>query len=76
MWLQGLYIKNALDVVIGNALAPKGSAPLEYMKDPIRLTPLTEEEKVKKAREERQKAIDFLNNWAKQFSQSQENSGG
>ena len=50
MWMQGLYIYNAVDTVIGNALFGKS---LKYLEEPIRLRPLTEEEQAAKAEEER-----------------------
>ena len=62
MWLQGMYIYNAVGVVVGNALKKKGSKRLEYLKEPVRLIPLTEEEKEEKAKAERQKVIDYFNN--------------
>lgn len=66
-WLQGLYNFNALSVVIGNALRKKGEKPEQYMAEPIRLLPLTEEEKAAKAEEERQKTIAYFNRMAKQW---------
>jgi len=45
LWLQGLYNYIALSTVIANALAKKGSAPKQYIEKPIRITPLSEEEK-------------------------------
>lgn len=66
MWLQGLYIYNAVYVVIGNALKKKGAKPLEYLEEPIRLLPLTEEEKAARAEEERKKVITYFDRLAKQ----------
>lgn len=65
MWLQGLYIHNAVAVVVGNALAKKGKA-LKYMEEPIRLIPLTEAEKRAKADAERKKAVAYFSRMANQ----------
>ena len=54
-WLQGAYIYDAVGVVIGNAFAKKGSKRKEYLKKPVRITPLTVEEKRIKAEKERRK---------------------
>jgi len=62
MWLQGLYIYNAMSVVLQNAFAKKGSVPEKYM-EPVRVTPLTEEEKQENAEKERQKIIADLTAW-------------
>lgn len=63
LWLQGLYIYKALNVVINNALAKKGSKPETYLEQPIRITPLTEAEKQANAETERQKIIADLTGW-------------
>lgn len=65
MWMQGLYIYNALNVVIGNAFRKKGTKARDYISEPIRLTPLTEAEKAAKAEKERRKAIEFFTNLQK-----------
>lgn len=65
LWLQGLYIYRALNVVIGNALAKKGTKPETYLEQPIRITPLTEAEKQANAEKERQKIIANLTAWGR-----------
>lgn len=65
MWLQGLYIHKAVEVVLQNAFAKKGSTPERYLDKPIRITPLTAEEKEKNAEAERQKIIANLTAWGK-----------
>lgn len=57
LWLQGAYIYNAVAAVVGNAFSKKGSKKQEYLKEPVRITPLTEEEKAIKAEKERRKII-------------------
>lgn len=65
LWLQGLYIHNAVGVVLSNAFAKKGTTPEKYMEKPIRITPLSEEEKQRNAETERQKIIANLTAWGK-----------
>lgn len=67
MWLQGLYNYHALSVVLGNAFAKKGAKRLEYLDEPIRLLPLTEEEKAERAEKERRKVIAYFDRLAKQW---------
>lgn len=67
MWLQGLYNYRAFSVVIGNVFKKKGAKAEKYLEEPIRLIPLTAEEKKKKAEEERQKVIAYFNDLQKKF---------
>lgn len=55
LWLQGLYILDALSVVIGNSFGNKGHKKLKYMEKPIRITPLTEQEKIEQQQREWEK---------------------
>lgn len=64
MWLQGLYVFNAVSVALSNALAKKGSKPKSYIEEPLRVTPLTEEEKAEKAQKEREKVVNYFNRLA------------
>ena len=68
MWLQGLYVYDAMSVVIGNAFSKKGSKKLEYLHEPIKILPPTEEEKRIKAEKDRRKAIAFFNSLADNFN--------
>lgn len=45
LWLQGFYVFEALQVVVGNALSKKGAKKAEYPSKPHRITPLTKAEK-------------------------------
>ena len=54
-WLQGAYIYDAVAVVVGNALSKRGARKQEYLKEPVRITPLTEEEKAIRAEKERRR---------------------
>ena len=74
LWLQGLYIHNAFGVVIANfsrSLSTKnrGKKAEEYIKQPIRITPLTEAERKQKEREDRRKVIAHFTKLQKLFEQ-------
>ena len=68
MWLQGLYIYNAISTAMGNAFRKKGVSPAKYMEEPIRVTPYTEREKAANAERERQKTIEYFNKLAKKWN--------
>jgi hypothetical protein len=59
LWMQGVYIREALLSTVGNMFSGKGSTPIEYPKEPY---PITEEqveekkERERKSMEERMKA--------------------
>lgn len=44
MWLQGLYIHDAVGVVVANALKKKGAKAQEYTKSPYPVTPMEQRE--------------------------------
>lgn len=72
MWLQGLYNFNALSIALGNFGNSLGGKKrkrkaMEYMKEPIKITPLTEEEKKAK---EQEAARDELIRWHTMMEQS------
>lgn len=68
MWLQGLYNFRAFSTALANLnFGKKKKDPVPYMEEPIRLIPLTEEEKEAKAEAERQKVIDYFNRMAKRW---------
>ena len=68
LWLQGYYNFHAFSVALSNLNFSKKKRKLnEYMKEPLRLLPLTKAEKEEKAKAERQKVIDYFNNLAKKW---------
>ena len=71
-WLQGAYIYDAVGCIIGNAFSKKGSKKKEYVKEPIRITPLTEEEKRIKAERERRKIIAMFSAMEESFKAQNE----
>lgn len=68
MWLQGLYVCNAVSAALGNAFRKKGSPEVKYMEEPIRLIPYTEQEKEAIAERERKKTIEYFNKLAKKWN--------
>ena len=70
LWLQGLYIQNAVAVAINNAFSKQKQ---KYVAEPVRLFPMTEDEKETKAEETRQKLIAKLNAWKDAFNKSKGN---
>lgn len=80
LWLQGLYIYNAFGTVLANAFAKKGSKKERYLEKPIRITPLTEQEKRVQAEEERKKVIAHFTRmekqWRKKFGKKENKNGG
>lgn len=67
LWLQGLYVHNAVAVAINNAFSKQKQ---KYIAEPVRLFPMTEDEKEIKAEETRQKLIAKLNAWKDAFNKS------
>ena len=58
MWLQGAYIRDALESVIGTAF---GNRKIEYAKKPYDIFQKTHAEKQAEIENERQRIIDYLN---------------
>ena len=59
LWMQGLYVREALLSTVGNMFSGKGSTPIEYPKEPYPITVEQIEEKRErenKSMEERLKA--------------------
>ncbi|MCM1364659.1 MAG: hypothetical protein NC122_05085 [Faecalibacterium sp.] len=73
LWLQGLYIYKAFDVVLANCFAKKGATPQEYLKKPIRITPKTKAEKALKAENDRKRFIEAMDSWKKRWDSSTKN---
>jgi hypothetical protein len=59
LWMQGLYIRDALLSTVGNMFSDKSATPIEYPKEPYSVTAEQVEEKKEreqKSMEERMKA--------------------
>lgn len=54
-WLIGLYVYDAVAVVVSNALSKRGARPKNYIERPMDIFPLTEKEKKRREREEYEK---------------------
>lgn len=66
-WRAGMYTLSAMQSVIANALAKKGSPPVTYLQEPL---PLTQEEVAKRAERDalaaEQRVIKAFEKWAKE----------
>ena len=69
LWLEGVYMVHALQMVIGNAF---GKQRLKYLEKPLDIFEKTEAEKEHDKRVERQKLI----NWLNKFKQSADRKQG
>lgn len=67
LWLQGLYIQNAVAVAINNAFSKQKQ---KYIAEPIKLFEPTEAEKEAKAEETRRKLVEKLNAWKDAFDKA------
>lgn len=59
LWMQGLYVRDALSATVGNMFAEKGSTPIEYPNEPYPITAeqISEKKEAERRRmEERMKA--------------------
>lgn len=69
LWLEGIYVANAFQTVIGNAF---GKHKLKYLAKPLDIYEKTEAEKEQEIRRKRQEWIDWLN----QFKKTADNKQG
>ena len=72
LWMQGLYINNALQTQLynfGQGMSKHRKPPKSYIKQPIRITPLSEAEKRQKILQERKKAIAYFTNLQKMWEE-------
>ena len=64
LWLQGLYVYDALAVALNNSFSKKKE---KYMAEPLKLFEPTEDEKKRAAEETRRKLIARLDAWKQAF---------
>lgn len=69
-WLQGLYFYHALNVALNNIFS--SGTPAEYMSEPVRLFPPTEEEIIEEQKKEAAKLEATLNAFAKRMKKRDE----
>ena len=71
LWLQGMYIYEAVSVVVGNALRKKGSTPQKYTEKPYCITKLEKqhekEQQEIKEKKNREKPKAIFSAWAERF---------
>ena len=67
LWLQGLYVHNAVAVAINNAFNKQKQ---KYIAEPIQIFKPTEEEQKAKVEETRRKLVEKLNAWKDQFDRA------
>ncbi len=61
MYVQGKYVYDAVSIALANGFRKKGTQPVDWLEEPYRIIPFTEEEEAERAEEERRKAIEFFN---------------
>ena len=71
LWLQGLYIYDALCVALNNSFSKKKE---KYLAEPFKLFPKTEEETEREKEEIRRKFVEQLNAFADEFNKSKQSS--
>lgn len=78
MWLQGFYVYKAIETALHNqpAFATKPVKPVSYLQEPIRITPYTEQEKQRKAKEEEEKKLADFEKYLTDFQKSWEKKHG
>lgn len=69
LWMQGLYIYKAVAAVMSGMFSKNSEG---YLSEPIRITPLTEQEKRAKAEEERKRLVEALSAWETDWKNAQE----
>ncbi len=67
LWLQGLYFYHAIAIALNNAFG-KGQK-LEYMNEPLRIFPMTEEEEREKEEQQAREIERRLNAFAQRFNE-------
>lgn len=71
LWLQGMYIHEAITVVVNNALKKKGAPVQKYTDKPYPITKLEQKEEKKqkeiKEKKNREKAKAIFSAWADRF---------
>lgn len=61
MYVAGRYVFDAVSLALANGFRERGRNPEQWMDEPYRLVPLTQEEEEERAALEREKAIAFFN---------------
>ena len=74
MWLQGFYVYKAIETALHNqpAFATKPVKPVNYLEQPIRITPLSAQEKREKEEKEKETKLAGFTNYLTQFQKNWE----
>lgn len=72
LWLQGLYIYDALAVALNNAFSKHSK---KYLDKPFDLFPKTDEQKEAEIKKTRQAMYEKLNAWKEAFDKAQKKHG-
>lgn len=72
-WLQGLYVSNAINAALGNVYGKKGAKRQKYIAKPLRLTPMTEAERLAEEKRETQEFVRRLTAYENQWRSRHEN---
>ena len=73
MYINGRYMFDAVSISLANAFRNKGTMPINWMDEPYRMLPLTEEEERSRAEEVRLKVIAFFNSMIPKTKGGEEN---
>ena len=61
MYIAGRYMFDAVSLALANGFRDKGKSAENWLEEPYRIIPLTDEEIEERAAQEREKAIAFFN---------------
>ena len=67
LWMQGLYVHNAVAVAINNAFSKQKQ---KYIQEPIRIFPPTEDERKAQVEANNRKLVERLNAWKDAFEKA------
>ena len=67
LWVNGIYMVNALSVAIGNAFSKKGTPPKKYLEKPLDIFPKTEAEEAAEMERKQRELIAKLSVWKTAF---------
>lgn len=70
LYINGIYILNALSVVIGNAFSKKGTPPRKYLEKPLDVFPKTDAEIAAEEEQKQKDLIAKLSAWKTLFDAS------
>lgn len=72
MWINGMYVTNALSVVLSNAFSKKGTPPKKYLEKPLDIFPKTDAEIEAEKEQKQRELIAKLSAWKTMFDTQQQ----